>query len=43
VLNRLGLPAGPPRKPQLPVEEAAVDRLLQLIRELDVDPATGSC
>jgi 4-hydroxy-tetrahydrodipicolinate synthase len=39
VLNRLGLPGGSPRKPQLPVDEATVDTLLQLIRELDVAPA----
>ncbi len=38
VLDRLGLAGGVPRKPQLPIAEAKVDELLELIDELGVSP-----
>lgn len=41
VLDRLGLPGGPPRKPQLPVDPGAVDGILALARSLDVLPDVG--
>ena len=34
VLNRLGLPGGYPRKPQLPVADATVDELMTVIGDL---------
>ncbi len=36
VLDRLGLPGGVPRKPQLPVAEAAVDAVLGVVDALDL-------
>jgi 4-hydroxy-tetrahydrodipicolinate synthase len=41
VLNRLGLPGGYPRKPQLPVADATVDRLMTLIAELQLTELEG--
>jgi 4-hydroxy-tetrahydrodipicolinate synthase len=38
LLNRLGLPGGWPRKPQLPVSDEVVDRLVQLLRDLGISP-----
>jgi len=35
-LNRLGLPGGYPRKPQLPVDSAAVDALMTVIEDLQL-------
>jgi dihydrodipicolinate synthase/N-acetylneuraminate lyase len=34
VLHRLGLPGGPPRRPQLPVASAVVDELMPRLAEL---------
>ena len=36
VLNRLGLPGGYPRKPQLPVADATVDELMTVIEDLRI-------
>ncbi len=36
VLNRLGLPGGYPRKPQLPVTDATVDDLMRVIEDLGI-------
>ena len=41
VLNRLGLPGGYPRKPQLPVDDAAVDWLMTLIAALQIGELEG--
>jgi len=41
VLNRLGLPGGFPRRPQLPVAEATVDRLMTLIDDLQLGELEG--
>ena len=41
VLNRLGLPGGYPRKPQLPVADATVDRLMTLIDDLRLTELEG--
>jgi 4-hydroxy-tetrahydrodipicolinate synthase len=38
VLDRLFLAGGVPRKPQLPIAESKIDELLQLIRELGIEP-----
>ncbi len=35
-LNRLGLPGGYPRRPRLPVEDARLNKVLQVIEELDI-------
>jgi 4-hydroxy-tetrahydrodipicolinate synthase len=42
VLNRLGLPGGPPRRPQLPVASDVVDGLMPLLEELGALPALPS-
>jgi 4-hydroxy-tetrahydrodipicolinate synthase len=39
VLDRLGLPGGVPRKPQLPVDDAVAERLVRLVEELGITPA----
>lgn len=39
VLSRLGLPGGPPRRPQLPVAASVVDELMPLLAELGALPA----
>ncbi len=41
VLNRLGLPGGYPRKPQLPAADATVDRLMKLIDDLRLTELEG--
>jgi len=41
VLQRLGLPGGYPRKPQLPVADAAVDELMAMIDELELAALEG--
>jgi 4-hydroxy-tetrahydrodipicolinate synthase len=41
VLNRLGLPGGYPRKPQLPVSDATVDRLMTVIDQLALGGLEG--
>ena len=41
VLNRLGLPGGYPRKPQLPVADATVDALMTVIEDLGVGRLEG--
>jgi 4-hydroxy-tetrahydrodipicolinate synthase len=41
VLNRLGLPGGYPRKPQLPVADATVDSLMAVIAELGIGELEG--
>ena len=41
VLNRLGLPGGYPRKPQLPVDSAAVDALMTVIEDLGIGRLEG--
>jgi len=41
VLNRLGLPGGYPRKPQLPVDDATVDALMTVIADLEVGELEG--
>ena len=41
VLNRLGLPGGYPRKPQLPVDDATVDGLMTLIEDLGLRQVEG--
>jgi 4-hydroxy-tetrahydrodipicolinate synthase len=41
VLERLGLPGGVPRKPQLPVSEAAVDAVMQVVGTLDLAAVEG--
>jgi 4-hydroxy-tetrahydrodipicolinate synthase len=41
VLNRLGLPGGYPRKPQLPVAEETVDALMTTIAELEIGDLEG--
>ena len=41
VLNRLGLPGGYPRKPQLPVADAVVDELMVLVEELRLGELEG--
>jgi len=41
VLNRVGLPGGYPRKPQLPVADATVDELMTLITELELGVVEG--
>jgi 4-hydroxy-tetrahydrodipicolinate synthase len=41
VLNRLGLPGGYPRKPQLPVDDATVDALITLIADLQIGELEG--
>jgi 4-hydroxy-tetrahydrodipicolinate synthase len=38
VLDRLGLPGGPPRRPQLPVAASVVDELMPLLAELGAVP-----
>jgi 4-hydroxy-tetrahydrodipicolinate synthase len=38
VLNRLGLPGGPPRRPQLSVTSAVVDELMPVLTELGAVP-----
>jgi len=42
VLNRLGLPGGYPRKPQLPVTDATVDELMRAIEDLGIGELEGS-
>ena len=39
VLDRLGLPGGPPRRPQLPVTSAVVDQLMPVLSELGALPS----
>jgi hypothetical protein len=41
VLNRLGLPGGYLRKPQLPVADATVDMLLSVIGDLGLAELEG--
>jgi 4-hydroxy-tetrahydrodipicolinate synthase len=41
VLNRLGLPGGYPRKPQLPVADATVDALMTVIDDLGLAELEG--
>jgi 4-hydroxy-tetrahydrodipicolinate synthase len=41
VLNRLGLPGGYPRKPQLPVAAAKVDALMTVIADLELGELEG--
>jgi 4-hydroxy-tetrahydrodipicolinate synthase len=41
VLNRLGLPGGHLRKPQLPVAEATVDALMTIIEDLEIGDLEG--
>jgi 4-hydroxy-tetrahydrodipicolinate synthase len=41
VLNRLGLPGGYPRKPQLPIDDATVDTLMTLIADLRIGDLEG--
>ena len=41
VLNRLGLPGGYPRKPQLPVADATVDELMTVIDKLQLAELEG--
>ena len=41
VLNRLGLPGGYPRKPQLPVADATVDELMTVIEDLHLGDVEG--
>jgi len=41
VLNRLGLPGGYPRKPQLPVADATVDALMMVIDDLGLARLEG--
>jgi 4-hydroxy-tetrahydrodipicolinate synthase len=41
VLNRLGLPGGYPRRPQLPVTDAVVDELMPIIEELRLGELEG--
>jgi 4-hydroxy-tetrahydrodipicolinate synthase len=41
ILNRLGLPGGFPRPPQMPVSETAVPALLQTIERLDIPAIEG--
>jgi 4-hydroxy-tetrahydrodipicolinate synthase len=41
VLNRLGLPGGYPRKPQLPIADAAVDALMTTIEALGIRGIEG--
>ena len=41
VLNRLGLPGGYPRKPQLPVDSATVDALMTVIEDLGIGRLEG--
>ncbi|HEV2370115.1 MAG TPA: dihydrodipicolinate synthase family protein [Acidimicrobiales bacterium] len=41
VLNRLGLPGGVPRPPQLPVEGAELDECMDLVRALDLGRFEG--
>jgi 4-hydroxy-tetrahydrodipicolinate synthase len=41
VLNRLGLPGGYPRKPQLPVADATVDALMAVIGDLQLGELEG--
>ena len=41
VLNRLGLPGGYPRKPQLPVADATVDALMTVIEDLQLGELEG--
>jgi hypothetical protein len=41
VLNRLGLPGGYPRKPQLPVADATVHELMTLIEDLGLGELEG--
>jgi 4-hydroxy-tetrahydrodipicolinate synthase len=41
VLNRLGLPGGYPRKPQLPVTDATVDELMHVIEDLGIGEIEG--
>ena len=38
VLDRLGLPGGPPRRPQLPVTSAVVDELMPQLTQLGALP-----
>ena len=41
VLNRLGLPGGYPRKPQLPVSDAVVDEVMAVIDTLQLGELEG--
>jgi 4-hydroxy-tetrahydrodipicolinate synthase len=41
VLNRLGLPGGYPRRPQLPVTDAVVDELMTIIGDLGLEALEG--
>ena len=41
VLNRLGLPGGYPRRPQLPVTDAVVDELMTIIGDLRLEALEG--
>jgi 4-hydroxy-tetrahydrodipicolinate synthase len=41
VLNRLGLPGGYPRKPQLPIDDATVDALMSLIVDMQIGDLEG--
>jgi 4-hydroxy-tetrahydrodipicolinate synthase len=41
VLNRLGLPGGYPRKPQLPADDATVDALMTLLADLQIGELEG--
>jgi 4-hydroxy-tetrahydrodipicolinate synthase len=41
VLNRLGLPGGYPRRPQLPVAEAVVDEVMTVIATLELGALEG--
>jgi 4-hydroxy-tetrahydrodipicolinate synthase len=38
VLDRLGHAGGVPRKPQLPIDAAEIDTLVELLRQLEVEP-----
>jgi hypothetical protein len=41
VLNRLGLPGGYPRKPQLPVAGETIDALMTMIDDLRIGDLEG--
>jgi dihydrodipicolinate synthase/N-acetylneuraminate lyase len=41
VLNRLGLPGGYPRRPQLPIGEATVDELMTILEDLRLGDLEG--
>jgi hypothetical protein len=37
VLDAFGQPGGPPRLPQLPVDAAAVESLVELVKSMDLE------